>query len=200
MRRLVLAGSLGLLLVATLVQPVAADTGPGPGPQFRDSGSTVYFNAFTSSCGTNSCTDTFVSGYRSQSKSGDSISQVCVEQVAYALRGGKPFSDTFGCADAPIQVAGDLSSASAGSVSIAVDTCTRRCTSGGNLTVSASLNAIASPVAYSYTQRSKFGTCTDTFRVKGSAADAEGTLTVGSTIYAASGNIGAETFAFSSRC
>lgn len=60
--------------------------------------------------------------------------------------------------------------------------------------------AIAEPVPYSYTSRSQWQNCSDSYRVRGESAEAQGTVTVDGTELAASGQIGSETFAFSTRC
>ena len=66
--------------------------------------------------------------------------------------------------------------------------------------MSVSLTAVAAPNSYSYTQKNTYQNCTDTYRVRGQAADAEGSISVDGTSLEAFGQIGSETFAFSSRC
>ena len=68
------------------------------------------------------------------------------------------------------------------------------------VSVSLSLAAISDPNSYSYTQKQEYENCVDTYRVKGQSADAEGTMVVNGSSLDAFGQIGSETFAFSSRC
>jgi hypothetical protein len=198
MRRRISALVLGLLSVFVLAAPVLADTGPGPG-SFRDSGDTVYINAGATQCGQTTCTDTFVSGQTTNTKSGDSFAVVCVDQFTYPIKGGSKFKALSGCADGGPTVASDLSSASA-DATILADSCNKRSCTQVTLSVSLSLTAVSTPNAYSYTQKNQYQNCTDTFRVKGQSRDAEGTLSVNGTSQDAFGSIGAESFAFSTRC
>ena len=59
---------------------------------------------------------------------------------------------------------------------------------------------MSDPNAYSYTQKQQYQNCTDTYRVRGEASDAEGTIDLDGTTLEAFGNLGDETFAFSTRC
>jgi hypothetical protein len=198
MRRHFSAVVLALMSVFVLAAPVFADTGPGPG-NFRDSGSTVYVNSYASECGATTCTDTYVYGQTTDLQSGDSFAQSCVEQYTYPVRGGGRFKALYGCADVGPTVASDLSSASI-DATILADSCGRRSCTTVEVSVSLSLTAIGDPIPYSYTQKSTYGSCTDTYRVKGAVADAEGTLAVNGTALSAFGQIGSEAFAFSTRC
>ena len=199
MRRRLSGVALGLIAVLVLAAPVFADTVPGPG-NFRDSGSSDYASAFATVCGQSSCTDTFVGASNVTLQHGERFVSVCVEQFTYPVRGGGKFRSLFGCNEnVGPSIASDLSSASA-NATITADSCGRRSCSTAQVTVSLSLDAVAAPVGYSYTQKSTYGTCTDTQRVKGQASDAEGTMVVNGTSSAAFGQIGSETFAFSSRC
>lgn len=197
MRRRLFASLFGLISVFVLAGPAFADTTPTP--NYRDSGSGEYVNAFASECGQSTCTDTFVYGTNVDLQSGDDYSYVCVDQFTYPIRGGGRFLSLSGCADTGINVASDLSSASA-DATILAESCGRHSCSTEEITVSLSLTAVGDPIAYSYTSRNKFGNCVDTYRVRGSAADAEGTLDVDGTSLSAFGQIGSEDFAFSTRC
>ena len=199
MRRRLLALGIGALSALAVAGPAFADTTPDPG-NFRDSGSTRYFNAGASECGQSSCTDTNVSGQITELRSGETFVSICFDQFTYPIRGGGQVSGLSGCADGvSMTIAGDLSTASA-DVTLIAQQCGRRCSGEQSVSVSVDLSAIGSPNAYSYTQKQQFENCTDTYRVRGQAADAEGTITVDGTSLDAFGQIGSETFAFSSRC
>lgn len=198
MRRRLSAVVLGLVSAFALAGPVLADTGPGPG-NFRDSGSSVFVNAGASTCGTTTCTDTFVFGSTTILKGGDTFANVCVDQFTYPLRGGGRFKSLSGCADIGPDVAADLSSASVDTTFLA-DSCGRRSCSTVQVSVSLSLATVGAPNVYSYTQKNQFENCTDTYKVKGQSAEAEGTIVVNGTSMDAFGSIGAESFVFSSRC
>ena len=199
MRRRLFALGIGVLSALAVAGPAFADTSPGPG-NFRDSGRSDYFNAYASDCGQNTCTDTNVYGQVTDLQSGDSFVSICFDQFTYPLRQGGPVSDLSGCTEVAPTIAGDLSSASA-DVTILAQQCGRRSCSGeSSVSVSVDLAAISSPNAYSYTQKQQYENCTDTYRVRGQAADAAGTITVDGASLDAFGNIGSETFAFSTRC
>jgi len=201
MRRRLFAVFVGLVSALTLVGPVLADTTPGPGPgHFRDSGSNTYLFAFGTVCGQSTCTDTNVSANTTVLQGGDTFLSVCVDQFTYPIKGGNRFKSLSGCSeDAGPNVAADLSSGSAEATFLA-DSCGRRSCSTVNVTVSLTLAAVAAPVAYSYSQKSTFQNCTDTQRVKGQASDAEGSIVINGASMDAFGQIGAESFSFSSRC
>lgn len=198
MRRRLSAVVLGLVSVLLLAAPAYADTVPGPG-NFRDSGSSEYVNAGSTECGTTTCTDTFIYGSTTDLQGGGSYSYVCVDQFTYPLRGGGRFKSLSGCAEVAPTIASDLSSASV-DATILADSCGRRTCSTVEVSVSLSLAAISDPNAYSYTQKQEYENCVDTYRVKGQSADAEGTMVVNGSSLDAFGQIGSETFAFSSRC
>jgi hypothetical protein len=183
--------------VFVLAGPVFADTVPGPG-NFRDSGSSTYVNAWASECGRNTCTDTNIYGSITDLQGGESFANVCVDQFTYPLRGGQRVKFLSGCADIAPSIASDLSSASF-DVTIAADSCHRTCTTV-QLSVSLSLTAISDPNSYSYTQKYQYGTCIDTYRVRGESRDAEGSIVINGSTLDAFGQIGSETFAFSTRC
>jgi hypothetical protein len=189
---------LGLLSAFVLAGPVLADTTPGPG-NFRDSGSSDYFSAFATECGQSTCTDTYVYGANVDLQGGESFSYLCVDQFTYPLRGGGRFRSLSGCADTNVNIASDLTSATA-SATILADACGRRTCSSEEVTVSVSLTGSGDGNAYSYTQKDQFENCTDTYRVRGERAPAEGTIVLNGTEMSAFGEIGSETFAFSSRC
>jgi hypothetical protein len=198
MRRRLSAVVLGLVSVLLLAAPVYADTVPGPG-NYRDSGSSDYLSAWSSECGTTTCTDTSIYASNTALQGGDSYAFVCVDQYTYPLRGGGRTSWLSGCADVGPTIASDLSSASV-DATILADSCGRRTCSTVEVSVSLSLAAIGDPNSYSYTQKQEYGNCVDTYRVKGQSVDAEGTMVVNGSSLDAFGQIASETFAFSSRC
>ena len=197
MRRRLTAGLLGLISVLALAGPAFADTTPTP--NYRDSGTAEYLSAFATECSQSTCTDTFVYGANIDLQREDGYSYVCIEQYTYPIRGGGRFTSFYGCADTGINVASDLSSASA-DATILAESCGRRTCSTDEISLSLSLTAVSDPIPYSYTQRNRYGDCVDTYRVAGDAADAEGTLELDGTVLDAYGQIGSENFAFSSRC
>ena len=203
MRRRLFAVLVGCLSALMLTGTVFADTGPGPGPgNFRDSGSSVYFNASSFDCGPSTCTDTYVSGWVTTARSGDSFTSVCFDQFTYQSHGGGASSYLSGCTDvdATVDVASDLSSGSVAAVIVAQECGRRTCTNEVELSVSAELTAVSDPNAYSYTQKQQYENCTDTYRVRGEASEAQGSITVDGSTLEAYGQLGAETFAYSSRC
>lgn len=197
MRRRLSAVVLGLTAVFALAGPVLADTGGGF--NYRDSGSTLYASAWASECGQSTCTDTNVWMSHVVLKSGETFSDLCVDQFTYPLRGNGRYRSFYGCAATSINIAADLSTASA-SATLDGYACGPRSCVEASLPVSVDMWAIADPVPYSFTYRSSWQNCTDTYRVRGEAAEAEGTVTVDGTELAAYGQIGSETFAFSTRC
>jgi hypothetical protein len=184
--------------VFVLAGPVFADTVPGPG-NFRDSGSSFYVNAWASECGRTTCTDTNVYGNTTNLKGGDSYVEVCVDQFTYPIKGGGKFRSLSACAQVGPDVAADLSSASIDATADGYS-CSRRSCSNVTVSLSLSLAAVSSPNSYSYTQKQQYGTCVDTYRVQGQATDAEGSIGVNGSSLSAFGQIGSESFAFSTRC
>lgn len=198
MRRRLFGVFVGGLLALSVAGPAFADTVPGPG-NFRDSGNRTYLYASGSVCGQSTCTDTNVFSDATDLQGGDSFLSLCVDQFTYPIRGGGRFKSLSGCAEVGPDVASDLSSGSA-AASFAADSCGRRSCTTVQVTVSVSLNAVGSPNSYSYTQKNQYQNCTDTYRVRGQAADAEGTIVLNGTSLDAFGQLGEESFAFSTRC
>lgn len=198
MRRRSGAMVLGLLLSVALAAPVLADTAPDPG-NYRESGSALYVSAGASECGQTTCTDTYVYGAIVELQSGESDAYVCVDQYTYPLRGGGRFTSFSGCASVAPDIAHDLSSASV-DVTILGDSCGRRTCTPTEKTVAMSLTAFADPISYSSTHKEQYGNCTDTYRIRGQASDAEGTIEIDGASLFAFGQIGQETYTFSSRC
>lgn len=198
MRRRSGAMVFGLLLSVALAAPVLADTTPDPG-NYRESGSALYVSAGASECGQTTCTDTFVFGAVVELQSGGSDAYVCVDQFTYPVRGGGRVGSFFGCASVAPDIARDLSSASV-DVTVSGDSCGRRTCTPAEKTVAMSLIAFGDPNSYSYTQKSEYGNCVDTYRIRGQASDAEGTIEIDGASLAAFGQIGQESYTFSSRC
>lgn len=197
MRRRLSAVVLGLVSVFALAGPVLADTGGGF--NYRDSGSAAYASAWATECAQSTCTDTNVWMSDVVLKSGERFTDLCVDQFTYPIRGNGRYRSFFGCATTSINIASDLSTASA-SATLDGYACGQRSCVEASLSVSVSLSAIAEPVPYSFTSRSQWQNCSDSYRVRGESAEAQGTVTVDGTELAASGQIGSETFAFSTRC
>lgn len=197
MRRRLSAALLALVASLAIAAPVFADTVPDPG-NYRDSGSVDYFWSYASECSGSTCTDTNVYGHVVELKGGETITEVCVDQFTYSMRTGR---GTFlgGCTTATPDFGEDLSSVS-WSGTILAESCGRQGCTTESIDVSVDLAAVSSPTEYSRTERYQFENCTDTYRVRGSAAWAEGTIEVDGSTLAAFGEIGSETFQFSSRC
>lgn len=139
------------------------------------------------------CTEIFVDAADVNLQGGDAFAYVCVS--IYSPRGG-----AFGCADAAVAVASDLSSASVGPTTVLVESCGPRRCSTREVTVGAELTAIAAPNSYSRTERYEYDGCTDVFRVRGEASEASGTIVYDGNSLEAGGQIGSDQFSFSSRC
>jgi hypothetical protein len=198
MRRRLSAVVLGLTSVFVLAGPVFADTVPGPG-NYRDSGSTTYLNAWASECGRTSCTDTNVWAYNTELQSGDSYVEVCVDQFTYPIRGGGKYRSLSACAPVSADIAGDLSAATI-DATLDGQSCGQRSCTSAQVSLSVSLSAVSASNSYSRTEKYQYGTCIDTYRVRGESRDAEGTLVINGSTLDAFGQIGSETFAFSTRC
>ncbi|HET9520235.1 MAG TPA: hypothetical protein VFO73_04230 [Candidatus Limnocylindrales bacterium] len=198
MGRRIGAVAFGLLLSVALAAPVLADTTPDPG-NYRESGSALYVNAGASECGQTTCTDTFVYGAIVELQGGGSDAYVCVDQFTYPLRGGGRVDYFFGCASVAPDIAHDLSSASV-DVTIFGESCGRRTCTPAEKSVAMSLTAFGDPNSYSSTQKNEYGNCIDTYRIRGQASDAEGTIEIDGASLFAFGQIGEESFTFSSRC
>ena len=198
MHRRLSAAFLALVASLVLAGPVLADTVPDPG-NYRDSGTADSFYAYAGECGASTCTDYNVYGQIVDLQGGDTFASVCVDIYTYSTRGGGRSSYQYGCAEVAPNIAADLSSASF-SGTIPLETCNRQGCTIEEINVSVSLSAVADPSSYSYTQKSTFGNCTDTYRVRGEAADAEGSIDIDGTSLSAFGQITSESFAFSSRC
>jgi hypothetical protein len=130
---------------------------------------------------------------------GGSDAYVCVDQFTYPLRGGGRVSSFFGCASVAPDIASDLSSASV-AATVSGDSCGRRTCTAAEKSVAVSLTSFGDPNSYSYTQKNEYGNCIDTYRIRGQASDAEGTIEIDGASLFAFGQIGEESFTFSSRC
>jgi hypothetical protein len=197
MRRRISAAILALVASLVLAAPAFADTTPGPG-NFRDSGTSEYFNAFAGACGQATCTEVNVYAQNVVLQGGDTFASVWVDRFTYPIRGGRG-SYQSGCVEVGPTFASDLSSASF-SGTIPLESCNRRTCTVEEVDLSVSLSAVAEPNSYAYTQKNTFENCTDTYRVRGDVADAEGSIDIDGTSMSAYGQIGSESFAFSSRC
>lgn len=198
MRRRLSALLLGLVASLAIAAPALADTVPDPG-NYRDSGSADYFHATVSDCLGASCTDTTVYGAIADLHGGDVVVHVCVDRYTYSIRGGGGGTWAYGCAEVAPDIAADLTSASF-SGTIQVESCGRRTCTIDDVNVSVSMAVVGEPIPYAHSQKFQYDNCTDTYRVRGSSAPAEGSMEVDGTSFAAYGAIGSETFAYSVRC
>jgi hypothetical protein len=198
MRRRLSAVVLGLMSVFVLAGPVFADTVPGPG-NYRDSGSTTYLNAWASVCGRTTCTDTNVWAYNTELQSGDSYVEVCADQFTYPIRGGGKYRSLSACAPVSADIAGDLSAATI-DATLDGQSCNQRTCTSTQVSLSLSLSAVSASNSYSRTEKYQYGTCIDTYRVRGQSRDAEGSLVINGSTLDAFGQIASESFAFSTRC
>jgi hypothetical protein len=134
---------LGVVSALLFAGTAFADTTPGPG-HFRDSGDRLYLNSFAYECGANRCTETYVSGEAVDLQHDGSISDACVEQFSYPIRGGARTRDFGVCGDATVNVASDLSSGSI-DATLTYEVCGRRSCTTQVISFSLSLNAIGDP-------------------------------------------------------
>src|SRR3990170_4526329 len=92
----------------------------------RESYESTGFDAFSSVCGAQTCTDTFIYAEHQTTSSGETFTYACADQFTYNIRTGRG-SGSGGCAEnVDLTVADDLSSASL--APSAIEVCgNRRC-------------------------------------------------------------------------
>jgi hypothetical protein len=184
-----------VLALLAFAPTVAADTA-GPAASPRESYTSVGFDASSSACGAQTCTDTSVFGDRTTTDSGDVFTFVCVDQFTYNVRTGRG-SGQGGCSEtADLTVAGDLSSATLAPTDI--DFCGRR--QCDTLTVSAELVAVGDSTTFRGHFTEKDGTCTFTYSESGERQFAEGSITFNGETLSADGTIRWTKTAFASKC
>lgn len=182
-----------LVGMLTFAPAVAADTVGSP----RESFQSVGFDAFSSVCGAQTCTDTFINAVEQTTSSGETFTFVCADRFTYNIRTGRG-SGVGGCSDvsaSDLTVSGDLSAASLASTSIEV--CGRRCET---ITVSAELQGTGEGSTF----RSKFTerdpTCTFTYSESGKRQFATGSITWDGDTTDADGSIFSSKTTFTSKC
>jgi hypothetical protein len=194
MRRVATLAVVVLALLAFAPTVVADTTGPAPSP--RESYTSVGFDASTSACGAQTCTDTFVSGEHTTTDSGDVFTFVCVDQFTYNVRTGRG-SGQSGCNEtADLTVARDLSRATLAPTDI--EACGRQ--QCDTLTVSAELVAVGDSASFRGRFTEKDGTCTFTYSESGERQAAEGSITFNAETLSAEGAIRSSKTTFASRC
>ena len=186
-----------LLVLAGLLAFAPAVSADTVGPP-RESFDRVGFDADSSVCGAQSCTDTSIYAEHQVTSSGDEFTYVCTDQFTYNMRNGRG-TDIGGCSDVPasaLTVAGDLSSASLAPTSIEV--CgSHHCTT---ITVSADLQASGPATAFRSRSSDRDGTCTFTYSDSGQRAYAVASITWDGTTLTADGSIFSSKTTFTSKC
>jgi len=162
----------------------------------RESFESTGFDAFSSVCGAQTCTDTFVFSEHQTTSSGETFTYACADQFTYNIRTGRG-SGSGGCAEnVDLTVADDLSSASLGSTGIEV--CGRRhC---DTIIVSAELQASGDSTTFRSRYTETDGTCTFTYSDSGERQFATGSITFDGATVDADGSIFSSRTTFSSRC
>jgi len=184
-----------LLVLAGLLAFAPAVSADTVGPP-RESFASVGFDAYSSVCGAQSCTDTSIYAEHQTTSSGDEFTYVCTDQFTYNMRTGRG-TDVGGCSDVPaLTVAGDLSSASLAPTSI--DVCgSHHCTT---ITVSADLQGTGQATTFRSRYTERDGTCTFTYADSGQRAYAEASITWDGTTLTGDGSIFSSKTTFTSKC
>jgi hypothetical protein len=180
----------GLLAFAPAV---AADTVENP----RESYESIGFDAFSSFCGAQTCTDTSVSAGQQTTSSGETFTFVCADQFTYNIRTGRG-SGAGGCSEVPasgLTVSSDLSAASLAPTSVEI--CSRHCET---ITVSAELQGTGEGATFRTRSTDRDGTCTFTYSESGQRQYATGSITFDGDTLDGEGSIFASKTTFTSRC
>jgi hypothetical protein len=162
----------------------------------RENFESIGFDAFSSECGQQSCTDTFVFADQQTTVSGETFSFACVDQFTFNIRSGRG-TGVSGCSDTPnISVAGDLSSASLAPTQFEV--CgAHQCST---ITASAELEGTGQTSTFRGRFTERDGTCTFTFMESGERQSATGTITFDGTTVDADGSIRSSRTSVTSKC
>lgn len=162
----------------------------------RESFESTGFDAFSSACGAQTCTDTFVYSAFLATSSGETFTYACADQFTYNIRTGRG-TGSGGCAEnVDLTVADDLSSASLGST--AIEVCGRRhC---DTIIVSAALQGSGETSTFRSRYTERDGTCTFTYTDSGQRQFADGSITFDGETMDAQGSIFSVQTTFSSRC
>lgn len=162
----------------------------------RENFESVGFDAFSSECGQQTCTDTSIFADQQTTASGETFTFACVDQFTFNIRNGR---GTFlsGCSETPdITVAGDLSSASLAPTQFEV--CDQhRCST---ITASAELEGTGQTSTFRGRFTERDGTCTFTFSESGQRQFATGTITFDGTTLDAEGSIRSSRTSVTSKC
>lgn len=162
----------------------------------RENFDTVGFDAFTSECGRQTCTDTNFFADRQTTASGQVISFACVDQFTYNIRNGRG-TDVGGCVDGvDFTVAGDLSSASLPATQFEV--CQRNNCS--TITVSADLAATGGSATFRSRYTERDGTCTFTYSDSGQSRSASGTIVFDGSVIEVDGSIRSGSTTVTTKC
>ena len=162
----------------------------------RENFESVGFDGFSSECGQQTCTDTFVFAEQQTTASGETFTFACVDQFTFNIRSGRG-TGVSGCSDNPnITVAGDLSSASLAPTQFEV--CgAHQCST---ITASAELEGTGQTSTFRGRFTERDGTCTFTFTESGERQSATGTITYDGTTLDAEGSIRSVRTTVTSRC
>jgi hypothetical protein len=181
-----------LFVLVAMLASAPAVAGASP----RESFESVGFDAWSSECGTMTCTDTYVYAQYQTTSSGETFSYACADQYTYNIRTGRG-SWVGGCADnVDLTVADDLSSASLAAT--AIEVCDRgHC---DTIIVSAELQGTGETSSFRSRYTERDGTCTFTYTDRGVREFATGSITFDGTTSDAEGFISSIQTTFSSRC
>jgi hypothetical protein len=162
----------------------------------RENFESVGFDAFSSQCGQQTCTDTSVFVDSQTTASGETFMFACADQFTYDIRNGRG-NGAGGCTETPdFTVADDLSSASLAPTPF--DVCQRNnCTT---ITVSAELVATGGSASFRSRYTERDGTCTFTYTDSGQSRQASGTITFDGVTVDADGSIRSIKTTVMSRC
>jgi hypothetical protein len=176
MRRRLLAGVGGVLLMLAVAAPAAA------ADRVMDSGTFYQFTIGASECGPTTCSDTFLDVFSVD----QGVVAVCYFEGTFHSRNGRLISDTSGCvetAESVISITEDLDVIVA-ATEIQLFSCSQRhCTEGDVVTVSASASATTPVVTASGRVTVNEGSCRSRITFTDASAEVAGTIDVdGSSI------------------
>lgn len=175
----------------------AADTTGEPGGRPRQSYEGIGFFAYSSECGAQTCTDTYVYAEEGTTSSGETFEYVCVDQYTYNIRTGRG-DYASGCTETTnLTVANDLSSATLSPTDVELCGSARRCET---VTVAAELEGTGETATYRWRGSYKDGTCSFTYSDSGKEQFATGTITLDGETMDAQGSIRSYKSTYTERC